>query len=84
MARLFRFDVRNEDEVRQQFFACVIDWEIFLVTFHGVHQSFCWNFEEFFFKFRRHHHWPFHQRGHFFYQRIFQIRDTAELLSRLL
>ena len=40
LARIFRFDVGNEDKVRQQFAVVGVNREVLLVAFHGVNQRF--------------------------------------------
>ena len=68
LLRIFRFDVGNEDEVRQQFAIVRIHREVFLVTFHGVNQGFSRHREEFLFEFCGQNDRPLHQRSHFFQQ----------------
>ncbi|CFX66946.1 Uncharacterised protein [Salmonella enterica subsp. enterica serovar Typhi] len=57
---IFRFNVGNEDKVRQQFAVVRIHREVFLVTFHGVNQRFRRHSEEFLFKFRGQYDRPLH------------------------
>ena len=61
LLRVFRLDVRHEDEVWQQLARVVINREVLLVTLHGVNQRFSWYREEFLFELRGQHHRPFHQ-----------------------
>ena len=68
LLRIFRFDVGNEDKVRQQFAVVRIHREVFLVTFHGVNQRFSRHREEFLFEFCGQNDRPLHQRSHFFQQ----------------
>ena len=68
LLRIFRFDVGNEDKVRQQFAVVRIHREVLLVTFHGVNQRFRRHREEFLFEFCGQHNRPFHQRSDFFQQ----------------
>ena len=68
LLRIFRFDVGNEDKVRQQFAVVRIHREVLLVTFHGVNQCFRRHREEFLFEFRGQNDRPLHQRSHFFQQ----------------
>ncbi|MNH00386.1 hypothetical protein D3C79_595770 [compost metagenome] len=84
LLRIFGFDIRHEDKVRQQFARGVIHREILLVALHGVHQRFRRHRQEFLFEFGGQHHRPFHQRGHFFQQAFAQIGLAANLLRRQL
>ena len=80
--RIFRFDVRHEDEVWQQLAVVGVYREVLLVTLHGIDQRFCRNGQEFLFELRGQHNWPFHQRGHFFQQAFAQVSVTANLARR--
>ena len=82
LARIFRFDIGNEDKVRQQFAVVRVNREVLLVTFHGVYQRFRRNREEFLFELRSQHYRPFHQRGDFFQQAFAQVSVTANLTRR--
>ncbi|ABV16057.1 hypothetical protein CKO_05014 [Citrobacter koseri ATCC BAA-895] len=82
LLRIFRFDVRHEDKVRQQFAVCGVNREVFLVALHGVNQRFRRHREEFLFEFRRQHHRPFHQRSDLFQQALAQVSVTANLTRR--
>ena len=78
LARVFRLDVGDEDELRQQLAVLVVDREVLLVTLHGVHQRFSRNGQELLFEVGGQHHRPLDQCGHFFQQGVVQIGHATE------
>ena len=61
LGRIFRFDVGDEDKIRQQLARVVVNREVLLVPFHGVNQRFGRHRKEFFFELRGEDHRPFNQ-----------------------
>ncbi|MNC03572.1 hypothetical protein D3C75_509840 [compost metagenome] len=78
LARVLGLDVGDEDELRQQLAALVVDREVLLVTLHGVNQRLGRYRQELLFEVGGQHHRPFDQGGDFFQQGVVQIGDATE------
>ena len=78
LARVFRLDVGDEDELRQQLAVLVVDREVLLVTLHGVHQRFSRHGQELLFEVGGQHHRPLDQCGDLFQQGVIQIGHATE------